>query len=744
MHCGYLTRPGRADAPPSFPGVPWLFCLAGLRAWGASMTHAGMERGDFGRQLLDQVFGDLLREVGAHVGGVYLLDGDEQVLALEVMSGVPPEVAELWARLRMGVPLPVTDAVRQRAMIWIGSESEMAGRYPRAALVLPYPLALAAAPIHSPRAVWGAVLLLWPSSRPDALSSYERERVGAACDRLARLLELADGAGQRMLPGPRPRSLPQPPALPEGHAPDAGAALLVDRLPGGTCALDREGRVTYVNSSAVDLLGLSADGLLGARLWEVLPWLRDPVSEDRYRAALISQEATSFSALRPPDQQLAFELHPDATGISVRITHTAAVVQPAPAAGLSRTGTLYHLMHLAGALTEAVSVRDVVDLVADHIMPAYDAQALALLVAEEGRLRIAGSHGYSLAVRERFDNTPLTASTPATQALTSGTPSFFTSRRQMEDAFPEAAGLATNAAWAFLPLIASGRPVGCWLTAYTEPHHFTAEERASLTSLSGLVAQALDRARTYDRQNQIAWGLQSALLPHTLPTISGLEVAARYLPATHGMDIGGDFYDLIRLTDRTAAAVIGDVQGHNVTAAALMGQVRTAVHAHATGGATPDQTLSRTNRLLADLAPELFTSCLYVHLDLTQHRACLANAGHPPPLLRHPDGHTDILRPEPGLLLGIASHTSYPTLDISLPPEALLVLYTDGLIEAPGTDLDHTLTDLARHLTRTPARSLDHIADGILQHARQHTGEHTDDIALLLIRPTTPTIEGSA
>ncbi|WP_309058580.1 SpoIIE family protein phosphatase [Streptomyces sp.] len=701
----------------------------------------GTGREDFGRQLLDQIFGGLLREVGAHVGSVYLLDEDRQVLELEVMSGAPPEVAELWGRLRIGVPLPVTDAVRRRTLMWVGSEADMASRYPRAALVLPYPLALAAAPISTSTAVWGAVLLLWPSSRPDVLSSHERERVGAACDRLARLLELMDGAGQRMRPGSRPRSLPQPPAVPGEHVADAGAALLLDRLPGGSCALDRQGRLTYVNSRAVDLLGVPADGLLGARLWEVLPWLQDdPVSEDRYRAALISQETTSFTVLRPPGRQLAFELHPDATGISVRITHLTrtadAVPQPARAAGPSRAGTLYHLMHLAGALTEAVSVRDVVDLVADHILPAYDAQALALLVAENGRLRIVGTHGYSLADRERFDNTPLTAPTPATRALTNGTPSFFASRRQLADSFPEIAGPATNEAWAFLPLIASGRPVGCWLTSYAQPHSFGAEERAALTSLSGLIAQALDRARTYDRQDQVARGLQAALLPHTLPAVPGLEVAARYLPATHGMDIGGDFYDLIRLTDRAAAAVIGDVQGHNVTAAALMGQVRTGVHAHATAGATPDQVLTHTNRLLADLAPELFTSCLYAHLDLARHRVRLATAGHLPPLLRHPDGHTDVLRPEPGLLLGIAPHASYPTLEVPLPPGAVLALYTDGLVEVPGADLDRMLTDLARHLTRTPAKSLDHIADGMLQHARHHTGEHTDDIALLLIRPT--------
>lgn len=140
------------------------------------------------------------------------------------------------------------------------------------------------------------------------------------------------------------------------------------------------------------------------------------------------------------------------------------------------------------------------------------------------------------------------------------------------------------ASWAFLPLIASDRVVGSLVLAYDQPHPFTPAERAVLTSLAGLIAQAMDRARLYDTKHELAHTLQSALPPHTLPSARGLDVAARYLPAGHGMDIGGDFYDLIRHDNTTVTVAIGDVQGHNITAAALMGQVRTAVHAHATAG----------------------------------------------------------------------------------------------------------------------------------------------------------------
>lgn len=197
------------------------------------------------------------------------------------------------------------------------------------------------------------------------------------------------------------------------------------------------------------------------------------------------------------------------------------------------------------------------------------------------------------------------------------------------------------------------------------------------------------------------------------------------------MGIGGDFYDVIRLDANTAAAAIGDVQGHNVKAAALMGQVRTAVHASA--GAPPAEVLERTNRLLADLDPGLFTSCLYVHLDLAGHRALLTTAGHPPPLLRHPGGQTEVLRLPPGLLLGIDRAARYPTTEIPLPPGAALALYTDGLVEVPGTDLDESTAALAGQFTRGAGRSMDALADSLVRYAK-HATPGSDDIALLLIK----------
>ncbi|MFE9438870.1 SpoIIE family protein phosphatase [Streptomyces sp. NPDC006602] len=691
-------------------------------------------------QQLDAVFAETVRRTGASIGALYLLAPDEQVLWLDVLCGAPAEFAAPWERVSMTAPAPVAEAVREGRMVWVGSQEEMARSYPRTAMVLPYPLALVAAPVTGARRR-GTLLLMWPTtSRPPYMTGRERGHIESRCRRLARLLDEAVEDGRPPARGDRPRVVPTGTGR-RSESPAMAAADFVERLPGGSCALDLEGRFAYLSSGACDLLGREADQLLGTLPWQSLRWLDDPTYEDRYRAAVISRESLSFTACRPPDRWLEFHLYPDSSGISVRILPSGAQPPPAPASHRStrtltpaRAGQLYQLTHLAAALTEVVGVQDVIDLVADQIMPAFGAQGLVMSTADAGRLRITGHRGYDAHTIQRLDGLPLdTDFTPAGRALASGIPAFFSDPEEMRRIYPEAPLISGKQAWAFLPLIISGRPVGVCVMSYDQPHEFPAEERAVLTSLAGLIAQALDRARLYDTKHELAHGLQQALLPRTLPRITGLRVAARYLPATRGMDIGGDFYDLIRLGDTAAAAVIGDVQGHNVAAAALMGQVRTGVYAHATLGTPPDQVLARTNRLLADLAPDLFTSCLYAHLDFARRRVILASAGHPPPLVRLPDGDTRPVDVPPGPLLGVDPDAVFPLTEIPLTPGLMLALYTDGLVETPGVDLDDSIAHLAQHLAHADDRDLDLLIDDLLRKARV-AGQRTDDIALLVLQ----------
>ncbi|MFI1393539.1 SpoIIE family protein phosphatase [Streptomyces sp. NPDC020681] len=685
--------------------------------------------------MLSLALAGMLDDVHAHSGAVYLLSPDRQVLEMAVMAGLPRAFAAPWERVAIGSPIPVADAMRERRLIWVSGEEDMATRYPRIAVALPYPFALAALPVATDDAAYGAVFVTWPGSHTSTLSDDERGRLTAACDRLALRLQRAVAEGRTLT---TENDILGPSTMAATTGPIEAVRMLT-RIPDGLCSLDLHGRITYANPATAELVGVPVGDLLGTQPWASLPWLNDPVYEDRYRAALLSQETISFVALRPPQDWLMFKLHPSRNGITVHISPASGTVQEIPADAPSghpaRLVAISNILSLASALTEAVGVSDVIELVADEIMPAVGSRALVMLASEGGRLRVLGQRGYENAETvERFDGMPLTAPTPGAQALATGVPSFFESRAQLEHIYP--ARFATPdgmAAWAYLPLIASGRPVGTCVLGYDKEHHFSTDERAVLTSLGGLIAQALERARLYDAKHRLAHGLQSALLPHSLPALDGLEVAARYLPGTQGMEIGGDFYDLIR-TGQEAAAVIGDVQGHNVTAAGLMGQVRTAVRAYTAVGQPPGNVMESTNRLLIDLDAELLASCVYLHLDLPHHWAHFARAGHPQPLLRDPEGRVHVLDLAGGPLLGVDPSAVYPTTTVELRPGSVLVLYTDGLIEAPGIDMDKALAELAGQLEFAADETLEALADRLIDWT---TGsrERDDDTALLLLRP---------
>ncbi|MDX2762426.1 SpoIIE family protein phosphatase [Streptomyces europaeiscabiei] len=700
------------------------------------MTGSGEEPGVV--DPLGETLAAAVRRTGARSGGVYLLDPAEAVLGLVALCGVPVDAFAPWWRAPYSVHGPSQDAIRNDRLVWVSSLDELARCYPRVAASIPYQVAFAVVPLRAVRHCRGALLLMWSPGRSPCLSRRERGRIVSSARRIARVLDAAT----------LPPVIPDRPRFVRPHhaepRPQSGlaAAELVERLPLGTLALDLGGCVTYVNAAAAGLLGRPAEQLLGTQPWQSLTWLDNIAYMDAYRTAMSSREPLALTVLRPPDQWLDLRLHADDSGTSVLIAPAPSSkplgAQPA-FTGAPSHSRIHLLMALAAALTETLGVQDVVDLVAERILPAFGAHGMIMSTADAGRIQIIGHRGYDPAVIERFDGLPTDADlTPAGRALTTGASSFFADRGELSRLYPRAPQITDKHAWAFLPLLSSGHPIGCLLLAYNDPHPFTAAERSILTPLAGLIAQALDRARLYDAQHNLAHALQQTLLPHALPAVTGLDVAARYLPASHGMDIGGDFYDLVRLTDTTAAAVIGDVQGHDMTAAALMGQVRMAVHSHATAGAAPDQVLARTDRDLADLNASRFVSCLYAHLDLARHQVTLASAGHPPPLVRHPGNRTHPVDIRPGPPLGIGVGTpSYPLTTLSLAPETLLALYTDGLVENPGTDIAQNITGLAHHLGEAGDLPLHQLVDSLVRHTRR-TGLHTDDIALLLLRPTAP------
>ncbi|MFF7133225.1 SpoIIE family protein phosphatase [Streptomyces sp. NPDC008196] len=442
---------------------------------------------------------------------------------------------------------------------------------------------------------------------------------------------------------------------------------------------------------------------------------------------------------------LALSVHPGPDRLTCTV-RPASRVKDSPAgqgpaelseAGVSPLAPLYRPIALAIALTEAVTARQVSAVVMRELLPAFGGRRLAIYLLQERHLYLEWETGFPKGFLTPFDGVDLDAHLPGVETLTTGRPLFFDSMEQLTAAYPGIALDATEGARAFLPLIASGRAVGSCILGFDRPRSFSTEERTVLTALAGLIAHAMEKAQRYESETALARGLQQALLPRRLSAHPQLETTGRYLPGTAGMDVGGDWYDVVESGDGLAL-VIGDVQGHGVQAAATMGQLRSAVRAFALGDRSPDEVMSSTNHLLIDLDPGLFASCCYIRLDPATGLARAARAGHPPPLLRSPDGRTRVLDLPGGVVLGVAPRAPYPVTEFQVEPGAILALYTDGLVERPGSDIDEGITALRVALAKAGApsarpggRFLAGVADRLTATAR-HALDRPDDIALLL------------
>ncbi|MFJ3927401.1 SpoIIE family protein phosphatase [Streptomyces sp. NPDC090022] len=283
---------------------------------------------------------------------------------------------------------------------------------------------------------------------------------------------------------------------------------------------------------------------------------------------------------------------------------------------------------------------------------------------------------------------------------------------------------------AVLPLPAEGRMVGVCLVGWDAEHRFGPEERSLLTATAGLVGQALVRAHGLDAAHELATMLQRSLLPRKLPELPGGIAVARYLPATAGLEVGGDWYDVIPLGGGHVAFVIGDVQGHSTGAATIMGQIRTAVRAYAVERHPADVVVARANRLLVGMETDLFATCAYVDLDMEEGIAKVVRAGHLPPILRHPDGVTEEMAVEGGPPLGVLAEAEFPMTEAGLVPGTLLALLTDGMVESARLPLDQGMRRVREVLAAANPVDVGGVADELVV----TVGRRDDDVALLLLR----------
>jgi GAF domain-containing protein len=286
-----------------------------------------------------------------------------------------------------------------------------------------------------------------------------------------------------------------------------------------------------------------------------------------------------------------------------------------------------------------------------------------------------------------------------------------------------------------VPLAAAGIQIGSMAFVRNKDRPpFDDDEVALAVELAGRAAVALAHARRYEHEHSTAETLQRSLLPR-LSDLVGLEVCASYVPGSDTLAVGGDFYDVLDLGAGRTGLVVGDVMGHGVAAAAAMGQVRAALRAYARLGMSPVEVLAALDGLVADLPDGMLVTCLYGVYDIPAGELRLASAGHLSPLLRLPSGEVVPLLAPPSPPLGTGRKAFTETVH-PVPAGAVLALFSDGLVEDRGRDLDTGLVELTVALSGHAGGPLERAGAAVL-HALDRADGPEDDVALLLVRART-------
>ena len=358
------------------------------------------------------------------------------------------------------------------------------------------------------------------------------------------------------------------------------------------------------------------------------------------------------------------------------------------------------LLALTGGLSGALTSGDVAEIFIEEVIGSIgaDAAALSIVDGDTGQLNPVAWRGVPNELVEGH-TVSLGADRPGARALRRRRPAYYDSIEQLAAAFPgsreraEASGMST---FAYLPLWAAGSAIGLAVLGWGEPESLAADDRPFLEAIAGQCALALDRARRYEEERDIAETLQRSVLPESIPSMEGVRVAALYLPGSSAADVGGDWFDTLTLADGTLGFVVGDVVGKGVEAAATMAQLRNGMRALTLDNRTPGETVTKLNLLLASYTDVPFATLAYVTLDpgpsprrsrwqAIRRRSMVSS-----------DGTARFLEGARGLPLGADPGASYSELRTRLEPGATIVLYTDGLVERPDRSIDDGLDLLAR------------------------------------------------
>lgn len=293
------------------------------------------------------------------------------------------------------------------------------------------------------------------------------------------------------------------------------------------------------------------------------------------------------------------------------------------------------------------------------------------------------------------------------------------------------AGVEASAA---LPLHRSdGSIIGALAFSWAEPTPFDSKLTAAIRAVSALCVETVERAERYDADHELVLAMQEGLLGD-LPSLDGIETSACYLPASKAYAVGGDWYEGLALGPSAVALVVGDVTGHGVAAAADMALVRGMISALLHSGVAPADVFVELSAVLSQRRSPLLATAALVVVDLEAEQVTFATAGHPPPLLQLPDGEIRRLDSANAPIIG-ATGTHRVSASAPFPKGALLVMYTDGLVERRDRDFEHGIEQAAAILSQMDATASGDDVVKVLLDELVH-GDAEDDIAMVVVRHT--------
>jgi hypothetical protein len=503
-----------------------------------------------------------------------------------------------------------------------------------------------------------------------------------------------------------------------GHAVAALWATLRDRPPAVvtfqlTHTDDHRTGVLTVDDEIVAELRLPASPPDG-RVRETIPTLLDIVADQDVALGRHRQE------LESTDQGL-LALHAELADQAEQLTRSGErqrelleTEQAARTAAEAARARLAFLSHVGAVLGASLDHRQVLSRLSTLLVPRIARRTQVWLIAESGELELYGAP-------PSLPGDPPDPAAPAVVRRVRET------RRTQQ--LPPAGGTGEHG-MLVVPLVSLGTVLGV-LTVTPPSRAFSRDDEVIVTETAGRAAAALSNALRFEQEREVAEQLQHAMLTE-LPTGPGADCAARYLPAVIGLNVGGDWYDAYHRPDGTLVLAVGDVAGHGLAAAALMGQLRTAMRAYAMDQADPGEVLTRLHALTRHLDPDHCATAILAMVR-PDGQMSLATAGHPPPLLRDSDGTVHRLE-HPGPMLGLPIDHTYVGTTVPLRPGATLLFYTDGLIERRDAIIDAGIDQLAAVFGVAPGGP-EQIADTVCE-VMLRDSSREDDTCLLVCQLT--------